>query len=109
MRDRAKDIKNARTRAVRARYILDKVKTKVGCAMCGFNSHPAALDFNHFKGKKRLDITKMVTYSWDSIKTELAKCVVLCANCHRVYTHPNKERYLEDAVLTRVHSMYEKE
>ena len=74
------------------RGALGRLKQRVGCAICGYNASAVALDFNHFKGAKRADITKMVTYSWTSIRNELAKCVVLCANCHRRWTHGDLER-----------------
>lgn len=91
MRDRVKDVYNARSRAIKSRRILDEAKLRRGCAVCSYNEHAVALDFNHYKGAKRADITKMVTYSWASIIEELRKCVVLCSNCHRVVTHTTKD------------------
>lgn len=53
---------------------------------CG-ETHPAALDFDHLRDKK-YGISDMVRqgYSWESIMTEIDKCQVLCANCHRKKT-----------------------
>lgn len=68
------------------RDFIGLAKTRAGCAICGFDEHPAALDFNHFKGEKVADLTKMSTYSWERIFEEIKKCVVLCSNHHRIWT-----------------------
>jgi hypothetical protein len=46
------------------------------------------LDFDHLKDKK-YNISRMIHdgFSWAAIKKEIAKCEVVCANCHRVRTH----------------------
>jgi hypothetical protein len=60
-----------------------------GCADCGYNAHAAALDFDHLPGfEKRQDIARMVLFArtMETIVTEIAKCEIVCANCHRVRT-----------------------
>jgi hypothetical protein len=53
------------------------------CEKCG-ESDPVVLDFHHHHSKD-LTVSKMVAgaYSLERIKREVAKCSVLCANCHR--------------------------
>jgi hypothetical protein len=42
------------------------------------------LEFDHVQGDKKLPVAAMIGgYSWETIETEIAKCVVRCANCHR--------------------------
>jgi hypothetical protein len=43
------------------------------------------LEFDHVRGIKVLDVSVMVArgYRWRRIESEIAKCVVRCANCHR--------------------------
>ncbi|GAA3647205.1 hypothetical protein GCM10022202_03230 [Microbacterium marinilacus] len=45
------------------------------------------LEFDHLPGKEKLfDIARGVggsTRSWKAIEAEIAKCEVVCANCHR--------------------------
>ena len=63
-------------------------KMKCGCAHCGYNTDPVALDFHHInRDDKFISVssywrTSMVQFK--KIKEEWAKCVVLCANCHRI-------------------------
>lgn len=54
------------------------------CLCCGYNKCPQALQFHHLDPtKKDFGIsTTGVTRSWEKIKVELDKCVLLCANCH---------------------------
>lgn len=70
------------------------LKMKMGCVDCGYNAHPAALDFDHRPGEQKgLSISKMYLRSWESILAEIAKCDLVCANCHRIRT---EERRLEE-------------
>jgi uncharacterized Fe-S cluster-containing radical SAM superfamily protein len=58
-------------------------KMAQGCANCGYHEHGAALDFHHPDGNKE----KRIMFSqWKTAiaQAEIAKCVLLCANCHRV-------------------------
>lgn len=42
------------------------------------------LEFDHVRGVKQRNISQMMrNYKWDSILLEIAKCDVVCANCHR--------------------------
>lgn len=54
------------------------------CIDCG-NSNPIVLEFDHIK-EKRYNISEMMSLSWNSIINEISKCVVRCANCHRIKT-----------------------
>lgn len=62
------------------------------CVDCGEADHDV-LEFDHLRDK-RFDISLMVHSgrSWRSIETEIAKCDVRCANCHRRKT---KQRRIE--------------
>jgi hypothetical protein len=66
---------------------LAKIKEDSGCMDCGENNH-IVLDFDHIKDKK-YNISRMIHdgFSWAAIKKEIAKCEVVCANCHRIRTH----------------------
>ena len=54
------------------------------CAYCGYNKYYGALEFHHLDpSQKDSDWNKIKKKSLDKIKTELDKCILLCANCHR--------------------------
>lgn len=75
-------------RTKRARDFIDSLKLSAGCADCGYRSHPAALDFDHLPGAKK--IATLARLSWianmAAIREEVLKCEVVCANCHRIRT-----------------------
>lgn len=50
------------------------------CARCGYAKSPRALTFHH-PGHKSFAISRS-PQSWAKIKAELAKCQLLCLNCH---------------------------
>jgi len=78
------------------RWLLDKMKLARGCEKCGYNEHPAALEWDHTDptnkyttaGGKKEHVSDMVgRYSLNTILEEIKKCRVLCANCHARVTH----------------------
>jgi hypothetical protein len=94
-KNRAAHIKTAsrnkkKARAEAQQYIWDYL-TAHPCVDCG-ESNPVVLEFDHVRGKKRMAVANMARqgYSIGAIEEEIAKCVVRCANCHRIKTH--KER-----------------
>jgi lysyl-tRNA synthetase class I len=49
------------------------------------------MDFDHVRGKKHKNVMELVpTLSKKKIDEEIAKCEVVCSNCHRVRTHMRK-------------------
>jgi hypothetical protein len=56
-----------------------------GCAICGYDKCPYALDFHHVNPRtKKFNITRqqMTSKSDKKLKEELNKCILLCSNCH---------------------------
>lgn len=55
------------------------------CQSCGYNRCAAALELHHIDAKqKSFGIGhRGYTRSWEKVKAELDKCILLCANCHR--------------------------
>jgi len=74
--------------AVRLQEISLEEKSKP-CTECGKSFPPVAMDFHHKDGDKEYDVSNMVTrgYSEETFRREIAKCIVLCACCHRVVDH----------------------
>ena len=76
-----------RLRADEKRNVLSEYKIRVGCADCGYNDNPAALEFDHLPGKEKTrTVASLVYHSWEKIWSEVAKCEVVCSNCHSIRT-----------------------
>lgn len=72
---------------------LEELKTGLQCMKCGF-SHPAALDFHHRDPKDKLyevSVMPLRSIGKKKILAEIAKCDVMCANCHRIH-HYNERK-----------------
>lgn len=70
--------------------LVEEIKLSRGCADCGYDKYPEALDFDHLPGVEKLgNVAQMINYSMDKLMAEIAKCEVVCANCHR---HRTRER-----------------
>lgn len=61
-------------------------KTTLKCSRCP-ETHPACLDFHHRDPKEKVvEVSVAVVrggWSVEHIQREIAKCDVLCSNCHR--------------------------
>lgn len=69
--------------------ICDKVKMDAGCMDCGLKpEYPQVLEFDHRPDeRKSFDISdRMTSGTVEDLLAEIAKCDVVCANCHRVRT-----------------------
>jgi len=68
-----------------------RVKRMFNCVDCGENN-PVVLEFDHVRGSKRGNISDMVRWSYclKTIKEEVRKCEIRCANCHRKKTHERR-------------------
>lgn len=54
------------------------------CQVCDYYKCPAALEFHHLDPKQK-DFgigAKGHTRSWEKVKSELDKCILVCSNCH---------------------------
>lgn len=68
--------------------LFDYLSVK-NCLDCG-EDDPIVLEFDHIDRKTKFKtVAKMLSghYSWESIRREIDKCEVRCANCHRRKTY----------------------
>lgn len=65
-------------------------KEEMGCSECGFKGHHFQLDLDHTdpstKANKGNHRSFEPGWSKERITLEIQKCVILCANCHRMKT-----------------------
>jgi len=69
------------------RAYLDCIKLSSGCARCGGRDWPARVFDFHHRDPSTKDIPPHRLphdAGWKRLLLEIAKCDVLCANCHRV-------------------------
>ncbi|MBI2023982.1 HNH endonuclease [Candidatus Giovannonibacteria bacterium] len=70
------------------------------CIKCGWFGNQAALQFHHkVPTEKDFTIGNVANKSWGSIKAEMQKCILLCANCHTI-EHSTKDgkKFLAEAL-----------
>lgn len=72
-------------REVRQR--LRELKERTPCTDCKQSFPYYVLDFDHVRGEKLFDLSGCKGWYWEAIEAEIAKCDVVCANCHRERTH----------------------
>jgi hypothetical protein len=70
------------------------------CMHCGWTGNQAALQFHHLDpAKKDFIIGNVANKSWESIKVEVAKCMLLCVNCHTIeHSSKNEKSFLAEAL-----------
>ena len=78
-----KELKRTKDRRQRNRDMIQEIKSQSGCQKCNEND-PACLDFHHLDPEeKEYVISEMTGWGRQTILNEIAKCIVVCANCHR--------------------------
>jgi hypothetical protein len=63
---------------------LAEIKSELRCGDCGID-HPGCLVFHHVeRSTKEVTLADAVRRGWsrERIRSEMAKCAVLCSNCH---------------------------
>lgn len=63
------------------------------CKDCGKKYHWYVMDFDHIIGKKSFSLSQSSVggRSIETVKKEIAKCEVVCTNCHRMRTYNRKQ------------------
>lgn len=87
-----KDPKVVRRKRGQRRVLQDFVISKkhmVPCADCEVAYPFYVMDFDHVRGVKTSHMSKMIANgcSLEMLEEEIAKCEVVCSNCHRERTH----------------------
>ena len=60
------------------------------CTNCGYDKNLSALAFHHVNGKEfQLDVRALSNRKLKPILDEVAKCILLCHNCHAETHNPS--------------------
>ena len=89
---KAKQKKEAKERN---KAFVKRYKSIYGCSVCSYKKSLSALHFHHLHSKKK-EITNMYGYSRESVKEEMRKCILVCANCHSEIHDKEREEVIED-------------
>jgi len=76
------------------RILIDSYK-QVPCADCGKIFPPCAMDFDHRDPATKISKISSYIYggSEEELLSEIAKCDVVCAVCHRIRTHKQQHEF----------------
>lgn len=83
-KNRQREIARAASRSSEIKLWYKSIKSSLSCARCG-ERHPATLQFHHRnRSEKDFSISAAICrgLSVQTIEVEMAKCEILCANCH---------------------------
>jgi hypothetical protein len=83
---------NHTLRYQRNKDFINNAKNKP-CEECGKTFHPWQMEFDHIdKSTKKFTVSEMRGFDGlGPIATEIAKCRILCSNCHRISTHIKRD------------------
>jgi hypothetical protein len=80
---------------------MRELKSSRPCTDCGGWFHPAAMTFDHLPGtSKRGDVSNLLYAGYRQVLLdEIAKCELVCANCHavRTFMRENQAQGLADS------------
>ena len=72
---------------------LHLYKEKKGCADCRSHYPHYVLEFDHMPGFQKIDVVYRVlrNYGEEMAWKEVAKCEVVCANCHKIRSYQREQ------------------
>lgn len=73
----------------RAQKIIDSYRRKP-CTDCKLTYPLCVMEFDHVSDDKLYNVSDMKVYSIKTLMREIAKCEIVCANCHRIRTHSRR-------------------
>lgn len=88
----------------KAYALVNAYKARKGCADCG-ERDSAVLDLDHDDPRQKRDsVSRLINrnHAAASLFTEIKKCTVRCANCHRRRTAKQQGWYVEQATLAEL-------
>ena len=71
------------------RAVINRYKQIKSCAICG-NKDFRCLEFHAPDGHLGRAVSVLVIHSWAKAKAEITRCIVVCANCHKILHYEEK-------------------
>lgn len=87
-------IANKRNQDKRREYVY-KLKEDTPCTDCNQNYPYYVMQFDHISGVKVHHVSQMIQRGWQPLKDEIAKCEIVCSNCHAERTHRRRHSITE--------------
>ena len=82
-----------RNRRKENKEFLDAIKSTTPCTDCSSLYPPYVMQFDHLPGFVKRNAVAVLSSEGVSIQTlkdEIAKCELVCANCHAIRTHERR-------------------
>lgn len=73
------------------RAYVRELKEASPCADCNTRYPYYVMQFDHLDSESKIDsVSRLATYSMKKVVEEIAKCELVCANCHAERTHSRR-------------------
>jgi hypothetical protein len=99
---------------VRNKQLVDALKEASPCLDCKVSFKACQMDFDHVRGDKSGTVSQMLGCETNVLTAEIAKCDLVCANCHRARTfsrpapQASKKLVLSDSAKGRQRASYQR-
>jgi predicted transcriptional regulator/transcription elongation factor Elf1 len=71
------------------------------CQCCGYNKSKCALHFHHINPQEKDFSVSKKSYSFERLKKEVDKCILVCSNCH-AEIHEEINQFGESKIVNKV-------
>lgn len=85
-KNKERTLERSRLSEVKKRVAIRAAKSNP-CKDCGFSYPYYVMQFDHVRGKKLFNIAEHHNTGIKKLLEEIAKCDIVCANCHAERTH----------------------
>lgn len=93
----ANNYKEQKLRGLKRKYEII-IQRGGKCEICGYDKNLSAFEFHHINPEKKsfqIDMRHFSNTNLETLRSELNKCMMLCANCHREIHH-------QDLILSEI-------
>lgn len=76
---------------------IRRIRETTPCTDCKRFYPYCVMDFDHVRGQKLFNVGTMIGQSLELIDAEIAKCEIVCSNCHRIRTKQRLDHLRREA------------